>query len=61
MTLFEGYKTYAIGLLMLLVGASQLVGIEIPQFGDYSSTQLIMEALAIIFLRKGIKSEIAKA
>lgn len=60
MTILDGYKTYAIGILMLLVGAAQLAGLAIPLFGDYSGTQLIMEALAIIFLRKGIKSEVGR-
>jgi hypothetical protein len=46
---------------MLLVGAAQLAGISIPLFGDYSGMQLIMEALAVIFLRKGIKSEVGRA
>lgn len=61
MTLFDGYKTYAIGVLMLLVGAAQIAGLSIPPFGDYSGVQLIMEALGIIFLRKGIKSEVGRA
>ncbi|WP_196259207.1 glycoside hydrolase family 108 protein [Pelagibacterium limicola] len=61
MNILDGYKTYAIGILMLLVGAAQLAGIAIPLFGEYSGTQLIMEALAVIFLRKGIKSEVGRA
>ncbi len=61
MNFLDGYKTYAVGVLMLLVGAAQLAGLNIPVFGEYSGTQLIMEALAIIFLRKGIKSEVGRA
>jgi lysozyme family protein len=61
MDILDGYKTYAIGILMLLVGAAQLAGIAIPLFGDYSGMQLIMEALAVIFLRRGIKSEVGRA
>ncbi len=61
MSLFDGYKTYAIGLLMLIVGIAQMAGVTIEAFGDYSGTQLVMEALAVIFLRRGLKSEIGRA
>lgn len=60
MSFLDGYKTYAIGVLMLLVGAAQIAGIAIPIFGEYSGVQLIMEALGIIFLRRGLKSEIGR-
>lgn len=61
MTVFDGYKTYAIGLLMLAVGVAQVLGLEIPVLGDYSGPQLIMEALAVIFLRRGLKADLGKA
>lgn len=60
MNFLDGYKTYAIGALMLLVGFAQLAGIDVPMFGDYSGAQLVMEALAIMFLRRGIKSEVGR-
>lgn len=61
MTVFDGYKTYAIGLLMLAIGVAQVLGLDIPAFGDYSGPQLIMEALAVIFLRRGLKGDLGRA
>lgn len=60
MHMLDGYKTYALGVLMLVIGLAQLGGLNIPLFGDYSGTHLIMEALAVIFLRKGIKKEVGQ-
>lgn len=60
MNLLNGYKTYAIGALMLIVGLAQIFGLAIPAFGDYSGSQLVMEALAIIFLRRGLKTELER-
>lgn len=58
MTLFflDGYKTYIIAAAMLLAGFSQLLGVELPSFEGHAAGQLIMEGLAIIFLRRGIKA-----
>ncbi|WP_116652859.1 glycoside hydrolase family 108 protein [Pelagibacterium sediminicola] len=61
MTVLDGYKTYVIGFLMLAIGIAQFAGITIPVFGEYSGAQLVMEALGIIFLRRGIKSEVGRA
>ena len=55
LTFLSGYKTYIIAAAMLLTGLSQLVGVEIPSFDGQSAGHLIMEALAIVFLRKGMK------
>ncbi|AEQ50813.1 glycoside hydrolase family 108 protein [Pelagibacterium halotolerans] len=60
MTIFEGYKTYIVGVLMLVVGIAQSFGIDIAMLGEYSGPQMVMEALAIIFLRRGLKSELGK-
>ena len=60
MTIFEGYKTYILGALMLVVGIAQSFGIDIAMLGEYSGPQMVMEALAIIFLRRGLKTELGK-
>jgi len=61
MDLFSGYKTYIMALLMLLTGVAQAMGLDVPGFDGHSAGQLIMEALAVIFLRKGLKSDISNA
>lgn len=55
MTYLKGYKTYVTALLMLLVGLAQLAGVDVPAFEHANAGQLMMEAFAIIFLRKGLK------
>ena len=60
MAVFDGYKTYIVGALMLIVGVAQALGIDVPAFGDYSGPQLIMEALAVIFLRRGLKGDLGR-
>jgi hypothetical protein len=45
---------------MLAVGVAQALGIEVPAFGDYSGPQMIMEAFAVIFLRRGLKGDLGK-
>ncbi|WP_158541505.1 glycoside hydrolase family 108 protein [Pelagibacterium lacus] len=61
MSFLDGRKTYFVAGLMLIVGLAQSFGIAIDAFGDYSGPQLIMEAFAIIFLRKGIKTDLGRA
>lgn len=56
MTLLTGYKTYIVAALMLLAGLAQLLGIELPAMEGGSAGQLIMEAVAVIFLRRGLKA-----
>ncbi|MCF4097946.1 glycoside hydrolase family 108 protein [Maritalea mediterranea] len=51
----QGYKTYITAGLMLLVAIAQLAGVDVPAFDTANTGQLMMEAFAIIFLRKGIK------
>ena len=52
----DGYRTYVIAAAMLLAAVSQLLGVDLPSFEGKSAGHLLMEGLAIIFLRKGIKS-----
>lgn len=61
MNVFDGYKTYIVGALMLVVGIAQSLGFDIPMFGEYSGPQMVMEALAVIFLRRGLKSELSNS
>ncbi len=60
MNVFDGYKTYIVGALMLVVGIAQSFGFDIPMLGDYSGPQMVMEALAVIFLRRGLKTDLGK-
>jgi lysozyme family protein len=60
MHILDGYKTYAVGALMLVVGLAQTMGIEVPPMGEYSGPQLVMEALAVIFLRRGLKGDLGR-
>ena len=46
---------------MLLAGLAQTLGVDIPALDSGSSGHLIMEALAVIFLRKGLKGDIGRA
>ncbi|KKB09046.1 glycoside hydrolase family 108 protein [Devosia chinhatensis] len=61
MDILSGYKTYIVAALMLLAGIAQILGIEIPALEGTSSGNMVLEALAIVFLRRGLKAEIAKA
>lgn len=51
----DGFKTYLVATAMVLAAISQLVGVDLPSFEGHSAGQLLMEGLAILFLRKGIK------
>lgn len=55
MPMLDGYKTYIVALFMLLAGLLEVAGINLPAIATENAGQLIMEALAILFLRKGIK------
>jgi hypothetical protein len=52
----EGFKTYIVAAAMVVTAIAQLVGVDIPSFDGQSAGQLLMEGLAILFLRQGIKS-----
>jgi hypothetical protein len=56
LSFLDGYRTYVIAAAMLLAAVSQLMGVDVPSFEGQSAGHLLMEGLAIIFLRKGIKS-----
>jgi len=61
METLNGYKTYITAALMLLAGLAQVLGIDLPALDGGSAGHLIMEALAVIFLRKGLKGDIGRA
>ncbi len=51
----DGFKTYLVAAAMVLAALSQLIGVDLPSFDGQSAGQLLMEGLAILFLRKGMK------
>lgn len=53
--ILNGFKTYIIAAAMILAAVSQLVGVDLPSFEAQSAGHLLMEGLAILFLRKGVK------
>lgn len=53
--ILDGFKTYIVAVAMVVAALSQLVGVDLPSFDGHSAGQLLMEGLAILFLRKGIK------
>ena len=61
MDILSGYKTYIVGVLMLVSGLAQLAGIDLPGFEHQSAMQLLMEGFAVVFLRRGLSSEIGRA
>jgi lysozyme family protein len=61
MTFLSGYKTYIIALAMAVAGLAQLVGVDLPSFEGQSAGHLLMEAMAIVFLRQGIKKDVSSA
>lgn len=61
MDLLNGYKTYIVAIFMLLAGLAQMLGIDLPALDGASAGHLVMEALAVLFLRKGLKGDIGRA
>ncbi len=60
MDILNGYKTYIVAAFMLLAGLAQLLGLDLPALEGNSAGHLIMEALAVLFLRKGLKGDLGK-
>ena len=61
MSALSGYKTYIVAAFMLIAGLAQVLGIDLPTLDGGSAGHLIMEALAVIFLRRGVKGDIGNA
>ncbi|MHA6298117.1 glycoside hydrolase family 108 protein [Devosia sp. CAU 1758] len=61
MDILSGYKTYIVAAFMLLAGLAQMIGVELPALDSGSAGSLVLESLAILFLRRGLKGDIGKA
>jgi lysozyme family protein len=61
MDFLNGYKTYIVAACMLLMGLMQVLGLTVPTLEGASAGQMIMEALAVFFLRQGVKGDISRA
>ena len=61
MDVLSGYKTYIVAAFMLLAGLLQMLGIDLPALDGNMAGNLVLEALAILFLRRGLKGDIGKA
>ena len=61
MDILSGYKTYIVAAFMLLAGLAQMLGINLPALDSGSAGSLVLESLAILFLRKGLKGDTRKA
>ena len=61
MDLLKGYKTYLVAAFMLLTGLAQLLGVDLPALEGTEAGHLILEALSVMFLRKGIKGDAGRA
>ncbi len=55
LTFLVGYRTYLIAAAMILAAVTQLLGVDVPSFDGQSAGDLLMQAFAVIFLRKGMK------
>jgi hypothetical protein len=55
LNLLDGFKTYIVAAAMVLAAVGQLVGVDLPSFEGQAAGQLLMEGLAVLFLRKGMK------
>ncbi len=53
--LLDGFKTYIVAAAMVLAALAQLLGVDLPSFNGHGAGQLLLEGLAILFLRKGMK------
>jgi hypothetical protein len=56
LSFLDGYKTYVVAVAMLVAAVAQLLGLDLPTFEGQAAGQLLMEGLAILFLRKGVKA-----
>jgi lysozyme family protein len=61
MDILNGKKTYIVAAFMVLAGIAQLLGVDLPALDGSSAMHLIMEGLAVLFLRKGLKGDLGKA
>lgn len=55
LNLLDGFKTYIVAAAMVLAALAQLIGVQLPSFDGQAAGHLLMEGLAVLFLRKGMK------
>ena len=60
MDILSGYKTYLVAIFMLVAGLAQMLGLDLPALEGGSAGHLVMEALAVLFLRKGLKGDLGR-
>lgn len=60
MAFLDGYKTYVVAAMMVVTALAQMLGVDVPAMEGSSAGQLLMEAFAIIFLRRSITATGAK-
>jgi lysozyme family protein len=58
LSILAGYKTYIVGAAMLIAGLAELLGVSIPSFAGQAAGDLLMQGLAVIFLRQGINNAV---
>ena len=56
LTFLVGYRTYLVAAARILAAITQLLGVDVPSFDGQSAGDLLMQAFAVIFLRKGMKA-----
>lgn len=54
LTFLVGYRTYLVAAAMVLAAVAQLLGLDLPSFDGQSAGDLLMQAFAVIFLRKAL-------
>lgn len=54
--LLDGLKTYIVAAAMVVTGLAQVLGVNLPAFDTHASGQLVLEGLAVLFLRHGLKT-----
>jgi hypothetical protein len=59
--MLQGYKTYIVAVVLVVIAALKFMGIEIPGVSDNSDPgALISVALGLVFARHGAKTEVDK-
>jgi hypothetical protein len=58
--LLTGWKTYILAALLILLGAAEFLGIDVPGF-TMSPQEAFGLAIGFIFARNGAKTEVKKA
>lgn len=54
MAFLNGYKTYVVAAAMMVAALAQMLGVDLPAMDGQSAGHLLMEAFAVIFIRRSI-------